>query len=233
MGLILYERLCGDDRRPSPYCWRARLALAHKGLKPEYRPVKFTERDRVAFSGQAKVPVLADSDRVVSDSWDIACYLEDTYPDAPSLFDGAGGRALARFISHWTDNSLQKALSPILAPYMLAAVHPDDRDYYRQTREARYGESLQHLAARRALYLEALHPVLEPLRQHLAESSFICGERPAYADYLAFAEFQWARSVCDQDILAPEDSTLRAWRHCMLDLFDGLARSVPAFDSAA
>ena len=233
MALILYERVCADDRRPSPYCWRARLALAHKKLTPETRPVKFTEGDLVAFSGQHKVPVLVDDDRVVSDSWEIACYLEDTYPDAPSLFGGSGGRALARFVNHWVDHGLQKALGPVLAPYLHAVADPDDRDYYRQTREARWGQSLEQLAARRAVYLEALDPVLEPLRQRLGESPFLCGERPAYADYMAFAEFQWARSVCDQDILAPEEQTLRGWRHCMLDLFGGLARSVTAFDSAA
>ena len=233
MTLELYERVCDDDRRPSPYCWRARLALAHKGLMPVYRPVKFTDGRLVAFSGQHKVPVLVDDDRVVHDSWAIACYLEDTYPDAPSLFDGPGGRTLARFINLWTDHGLQKALGPILAPYLHAVADPDDKDYYRQTREARWGASLEQLTARRAVYLEALDPVLEPLRQRLDETPFLCGERPAYADYLAFAEFQWARSVCNQDILAPEEKTLRAWRHCMLDLFDGLARSVTAFDSAA
>lgn len=233
MPLVLYERICADDRRPSPYCWRARLALAHKGLTPKIKPVRFTESGLVTFSGQAKVPVLVDGERVVTDSWEIACYLEDFYPEAPSLFDGPGGRALARFVNHWIDHGLQKALSPILAPYMLAAVDPDDRSYYRQTREARYGESLERMAAKRAVYLEALDPVLEPLRQRLAESSFVCGERPAYGDYLVFAEFQWARSICDRDILAPEDSTIRAWRHCMLDLFDGLARSVTAYDTAA
>ena len=125
------------------------------------------------------------------------------------------------------------ALSPILAPYVLAVAEPDDRAYYRQTREARWGQSLEQLAAKRAVFLAALDPVLEPLRQRLAETPFLCGEKPAYADYLAFAEFQWARSVCDQDILAPEDQAIRAWRHCMLDLFDGLARSVPAFETAA
>ncbi len=233
MALTLYERVCAGNRRPSPYCWRARLALAHKGLSPETRPVKFTEGALVAFSGQHKVPVLGDDDRVVSDSWEIACYLEDTYPEASSLFGGAGGRALARFINHWTDHGLQKALSPILVPYAHALAMPEDRDYYRQTREARWGQSLEHLAAKRAVYLAALDPVLEPLRQRLAETPFLCGEKPAYADYLAFAEFQWARSVCDQDILAPGEQAIRAWRHCMLDLFDGLARSVPAFETAA
>ncbi|GAB4231445.1 MAG: glutathione S-transferase family protein [Kiloniellaceae bacterium] len=233
MPLILYERLCADDRRPSPFCWRARLALAHKGLTPEVRAIKFTEAEQVAFSGQNKVPVLVDGDSVVADSWAIACYLEDNYPDAPSLFDGPGGRALSRLVNHWVDHSLQKALSPIVAPYMLAVVHPDDRAYYRRTREAKFGMTMEQLAVRRAALLEALGPVLEPLRQRLSETTFLCGERPAYADYLVFGEFQMMRSACDVDVLGPDDSDIRIWRGLMLDLFDGLARSVTAFETAA
>ena len=37
-----------------------------------------TEADRLAFSGQGKVPVLVDGDKVISDSWTIAYYLEDS-----------------------------------------------------------------------------------------------------------------------------------------------------------
>ncbi len=235
MSRILYERVCGDDRRPSPYCWRARLAVAHKGLSPEYRPVKFTEADKVGFSGQGKVPVLVDGDATVFDSWSIACYLEDTYPEAPSLFGGAGGRELARTLNHWVDKALQTAFAPILAPSLHAIAHPDDRDYYRRTREPRYGCTLEELGARRAEFRAALDRTLEPLRARLGESPFLCGAAPAYGDYLAFAEFQWARCVDPEDLLsrAETDRDLRAWRARMLDLHGGLARQVTAFDSAA
>ncbi len=233
MTLTLYERLCADDRRPSPFCWRSRLALAHKGLTPEVCAIKFTEAERIAFSGQGKVPVLVDGDRVVSDSWQIACYLEEAYPEAQSLFGGAGGRELARFLNHWTDSRLQRALSPILAPSMLEIAHPDDRAYYRETREAKYGMPLTELRAERPRHLDALQPVLEPLRLRLGESPYLCGTAPAYGDYLVFAEFQWARCADPEDLLGEPDAAIRDWRGRMLALFNGLARSVPAFDSAA
>ena len=48
------------------------------------------KRDRAA--GSEKVPVLLDGETAVVDSWTIANYLEDTYPDRPSLFGGEGVR---------------------------------------------------------------------------------------------------------------------------------------------
>ena len=233
MTLVLTERHCPEDRRPSPYCWRSRLALAHKGLTPEIRAIKFTEATQLAFSGQDKVPVLQDGNAVVHDSWAIAVHLEERYPDAPSLFQGEGGRALARFVNHWVDSRLQRSLGPILAPRMIEIIHPEDREHYRRTREPRYGCRLEALLDERPKHLAALQPVLEPLRLRLAEAPYICGEAPAYADYLVFSEFQWARCVEPEDLLGPEDSAIRAWRSRLLDRFDGLARSVPAYDSAA
>ena len=79
-----------SDRRFSPYCWRTKLALAHKGLIVETIPWRFTDTDAIAMSGQGRVPVLLDGDKVVSDSWAIANYLEDSYQDRPSLFGKRG-----------------------------------------------------------------------------------------------------------------------------------------------
>ena len=92
MTIQLYELVGKDDRRFSPYCWRARMALEHKGLDYETVPVRFTDKDLIAFSGQERIPVVRDGDNVVSDSWDIAEYLERQYPDKASLFGGGVSR---------------------------------------------------------------------------------------------------------------------------------------------
>jgi hypothetical protein len=54
MSLILYD-LAGADpaRRFSPYCWRVRLAIEHKGLSVETIPWRFTDKDVIAFSVRA------------------------------------------------------------------------------------------------------------------------------------------------------------------------------------
>ena len=50
--------------RFSPFCWRAKLALAHKGLAVETVPWRFTDKAAIAFSGQKRVPVIRDGDTV-------------------------------------------------------------------------------------------------------------------------------------------------------------------------
>ena len=81
MAISLYD-LAGveADRRFSPFCWRTRMALAHKGLEVETVPWRFTETDKIAFSGQGKVPVIVDRGKTVYDSWTIADHLDVSEP---------------------------------------------------------------------------------------------------------------------------------------------------------
>jgi glutathione S-transferase len=61
MGLQLYDLAGAEpERRFSPYCWRTKMALAHKGLPFDTIPWRFADKDVIAFSGQGRVPVLVD-----------------------------------------------------------------------------------------------------------------------------------------------------------------------------
>ena len=97
MALIFFERVGHEGRRPSPFSWRIRYALEHKGVDFEVRPVRFADVETIrALTGQHLTPVLADGDHVVHETWDIACYLEERFPGNPSLFGGTIGRGLGR-----------------------------------------------------------------------------------------------------------------------------------------
>jgi glutathione S-transferase len=209
------------DRRFSPYCWRTKLALAHKGLEVETIPWRFTEKDLIAFSGQGRVPVLIDGDRVVSDSWVIANYLEDAYPEQPSLFGGDTGRALARFVNYWADTVQLAGLIRLLVADIHAHVHEKDRGYFRDSREKRFGANLEQVAADREQRLPAFRQSLEPLRLTLKSQPYLGGDRPAYADYIVFGGFQWARCISAFKLLQPDDPVAH-WRERMLAAFDGM-----------
>jgi glutathione S-transferase len=228
----LLHDLCGADpaRRFSPYCWRAKLALAHKGLEVETLPWRFTDKAAIADSGQDKVPVLRDGDRVVADSWRIAEYLEDTYPDRPSLFGGPGGRALARFVNTWADAVQIPGIAGLVVADIVPHLGPEDRAYFVATRERRYGKPLAEVVAGREGRVAQFRQAMHPVRMVLRERPWLGGaDGPAYADYIVFGGFQWARCVSAFPLLTPDDP-LHGWRGRMLDLFGGLARRAPAED---
>jgi glutathione S-transferase len=227
MPMQLHD-LAGADpgRRFSPYCWRTRLALAHKGFVPEILPWRFTDKAAIADSGSDKVPVLRDGEKVVADSWRIAEYLEDTYPDRPSLFGGAGGRALAQFINAWADATVLGGLVTLIVADIPAILAPQDLAYFISSREARFGRPLPEVAAGRGERVVQFRQALHPARMILRQRPFLHGDTPAYADYILFGGFQWARCVSPFPILLADDP-LYAWRERMFDLFGGLARGVP------
>jgi glutathione S-transferase len=110
MAITMYDLAGAEaDRRFSPFCWRSKMALAHKGLLVETVPWRFTEKNKLPQPNRGRVPVIVDGDRVVHDSTAIADYLEERYPDWPSLFGGTSGRALTRFVQNWTETVSQTA----------------------------------------------------------------------------------------------------------------------------
>src|SRR5918997_1135856 len=111
MAIQLYD-LAGaeDDRRFSPYCWRVKMALMHKGLAFAAIPWRYTEKDTIAFTGSTTVPVIVDGKRAVYDSFEIAVYLDEAYPSRPGLFEGTESRALSFFLSHWAVGTIHPPL---------------------------------------------------------------------------------------------------------------------------
>ena len=227
MPLKLFELVGTDHTRPfSPYCWRTRMALAHKGLAAETIPWCFTEKDAIAPHGSEKVPVLLDGDMPVVDSWTIANYLEDQYPDRPSLFGGEGGRAMGRMLNWWGDVAVIGGMSPMIVADIPLNLKPVDAAYFRKSREARFGKPLEEVVADRDKTVEGFRKSLDPLRLTLKTQPYLGGEQPNYADYIVFGGFQWARVVSPFKLLR-EDDPVYAWRERLLDAFDGMARTSP------
>jgi glutathione S-transferase len=230
MARVLYD-LAGADPalRFSPFCWRIRMALAHKGLDVETVPWHFTEKEKLGFSGQGQVPVLVDGKQTISDSWAIAIHLEDTYPNRPSLFDGDTGVALSRFVNSWADSALHPWIAKLVVRDILDCLAPEDAGYFRASREKRFGTTLEAVVAGREAQLPAFRAALQPVRISLRAQPFLAGHEPGYADYIVFGAFQWARCTSAFKLLEADDPVY-AWREQMLDLFGGLAREAPGHD---
>ena len=229
MPIQLYELVGRDDRRFSPYCWRTRMALEHKGLDYETVPVRFADKDLIAFSGQERIPVIRDGDTVVSDSWVIAEYLEDTYPLAPSIFGGATERALARFINVWADRSLNGTLIKLVIADILDHVDPEDRDYFIENRSARFGKPPEQVQTRSDADLKAFGAAVSTIGAALEGQDFLSGDSPAYGDYIVFGAFAWARAISDFKLIEA-DNPVYAWRDRMLHLYGGMPGKSVGYD---
>ncbi len=220
---VLYD-LCGtDDRRFSPYCWRVKLALAHKGLAFETAAVPFTGIPGVLGGRFKTVPILDDGGTIVADSLAIADYLEDTYHGRPSLYGGPGGRAAARFVDRWAVTQLHAPLVRIVVRDIHDRLEPADQAYFRQSREARFSKSLEEIEDKSAERVQSVRAALEPLRATLALQPFLGGEGPLMSDYCVFGTLQWARITSPVAILA-EGDPVHAWFERCLDLYDGMGR---------
>jgi glutathione S-transferase len=224
--ITLWELKGKGDRRYSLFSWRTKMALKHKGLAFESKPVAMSDKAAIAFSGGKTVPVIKDGETVVRDSWKIAEYLEDRYAEAPTLFGGAIGRGVTQTFNTWVDRALVPAMVPVIVADVHERVDPADETYFRQQFEGFLKCTLEETRTRQPQALERLTRALEPMQAAVKRQPFICGSAPAYGDYILFSVFQWARITSPQAIFNNSDP-MYGWRERILDLYDGFARNVP------
>jgi glutathione S-transferase len=223
--ITLYDLQLASGCTLSPFVWRTKYALKHKGFDLDIVPGGFTGILERTDGHSARVPVIVDDGTWVLDSWKIAEYLDETYPDRPMLFSDVTMKSLTKFLDAWL---WRTAIGPWFYCYIqdyhdLAL--PQDQAYVRETREKHFlgGRTLEEVQAGREDRLPLVPPELEPFRQLLCENPWIGGESPNYADYCTLSQFLWTAAVATTPPL-PEDDPMRDWIERGFDLFDGLGR---------
>lgn len=222
MTLQLYDLALADpDVRISPYCWLAKFALLHKGLAFETVPLRFTEKHNYPDQDHGKLPILKDGDQLICDSANIIAHLEEKHA-SNALTATQAERAACDFYTAWLGASLFPALGPMLFVRVCAAAHDGDKDYFRTTREARFGKTLEEFAMTPGLK-EKTEAALQVLAAPLARHKFLGGEAPNLSDYIVFSPFMWQYTLTSETLYdAPQ--AVDAWRERMLDLHDGYGR---------
>jgi glutathione S-transferase len=222
----LYELALENGRSASPFVWRVRFALAHKGLPFESVYLGFTEIPQ-RFEGRFRtVPIFECGATCMAESWDIAVHLDAAFPDAPPLFGDAREIALTRLSDEWFTAEVLRRMFRIYILDVHNAARPEDREYFRKKREKSWfleGQTLEAFTADRLERLPALRDSLNPLRSHLKRQPYLSGEKPGYADYIVLGGFIWAASVGSVPMLKSDD-TLRAYVERGFDLYGGMAR---------
>ena len=207
------------------------MALAHKGLESIslVEGVGFSQKYKLEFSSQELVPVIKDDDMIISDSWDIAVYLEKSYESLTSLFGARNDFNQVKFISSWVDSQLHPLIARCVVRDILNVISPSEHEYFRTSREKRFGKSLEDVVADRENTRTTLKQTLYPMRKMLEIAPFFGGENPTFSDYAIFGAFMWARVTSSFQLLELSDPIYN-WRERMLLLYDGLAKNAPAVD---
>jgi len=200
---LLYDLVTGDGRSLSPWCWPVKMAIAHKNIAVETKPLIFSEKDQVITAGGKTFPLLVETDgQIYDDSRLIIDHLEKKYPE-PTLF-------------------------PTLVSMILVDIpdvlDPRDKDYFITSREKRVGMPLADYCAKREELRPTLNNQLDPFRKAMAVGGFICGDAPAMSDYMLFGMLQWARVTSPFELYDQYDD-IWDWMEKMLDLYDGLGRN--------
>lgn len=184
---ILYERAGVDGLCPSPVCWRARIVLALKGVDAGRRALRFADVELLAGeTGSRTVPVLAMDGVVIATSDAIAAHLDAMLPSGPRLMGDEAAAAGADL-----EREFGARIGPLVCADFRRRLLPEDRDYYAESRQARYGRSFEQLEAiRSGLELDLAFSIgrLEP---RLDESRNLAGEEPGWQDIVVYTYLLW------------------------------------------
>ncbi|KZP16594.1 hypothetical protein FIBSPDRAFT_794236, partial [Athelia psychrophila] len=202
----------------SPNTWKARLALNIKGLPYRTVWVEYLDIEPLCKKlGATKtnsavapytLPVIHDPahNAVVSDSIEIARYLDKTYPATTPLFP-RGSHALQAAFQTAHDNTVAHAVPIIMLPLSCALLNPVSEPYFRRTREEYVGmkmEEFSPLGPKRDLHWKTLRAGHEVMAGWLAENEqgpFVMGDQISYADATIAAYLIWMRTI-----LGPESA---------------------------
>ncbi|MFN0305506.1 MAG: glutathione S-transferase family protein [Burkholderiales bacterium] len=230
MTIKMYD-LAGKDpeRRFSPFCWRIRMALAHKRLPVEAVAWRFLDKNQIAFADSTTVPVIVDGANTVADSWKIALYLDEKYNDRMMLFGNEAAVGATLFMRQWTERVIHLALIRVVLLDIYDVLDEPNQAYFRQSREKRFGMTLEQFVENKEDNIAKLRDLLAPARAVIATQLYFGGTAPSFADYILFGAFQWARCVSPTKLLAADDA-LYTWRDRMLSLYNGLAKKAVGFE---
>ncbi|KAJ3333276.1 hypothetical protein HDU93_008630, partial [Gonapodya sp. JEL0774] len=164
---------------------------------------------------------------VLYDSWKIVLYLEDNYPELPSLIVGDNnGRALAFFFRQWVLSHFSFLGLSIAAKDIHDRLHEKDKEYIRKRWELLLGKTLEESIVGRDLFIETFRVSLAPVRNTLAAGArFLCGDKPGYPDFALMGHFMWLRSTSPSyEKLLENDDLVALWRDRVRESFSGIVR---------
>lgn len=223
----LYERLGADDLCPSPIGYRVRIALAIKGMDCVRVPMRFCDVDRLeAETGSHTCPAMVDGDARLTDSAAIVRHLDTVQPRRPVYRDEDRQFDLAS-----VEQEIGARAGRVIAPKFVERLCAEDRDYYRSSRELRFGMSFAELQEHRSVAELDLAFTVGRIAGGLSRTPFFSGNEPGFADAVIYGYLLWidlsdpaAMPELPPEMAAWFEARDVAWRRPCLTPFADLAR---------
>jgi len=221
----LYDLVLASGVTLSPFVWRTKLAIRHKGFSIDDVETSYMGIRRMLDGTYTRLPVIEDDGLVIKDSWDIAEYLDRTYPDRPLLYRSQAEKNFGKFIDGWMWRTIVHPWFTCFTLDQVKLVHEEDVAYVLNAHQNHIfkGKPLEEVVAGKEQRLEEARPLLDPLRAILKDSKWLAGDEPNQIDYLVLSLFLWCASLASAPPLAKDDP-LWNWLNRGFDLFDGIGR---------
>jgi len=222
MTLLLYEHVAENGQIVDPYSWRIRLALAHMGIKVKRVPISLYKfRETFIKDKLTNLPTIIDGIHKIETSWEVATYLERNFPNSPSLFGGEVGTHLAKFIHSWAEHNLLKHLYALMGDRVYEILDPSDKELFEEFLSIRFNLRWDLLRYQREEKILTFRKSLGPFRLTMLDRPFLCGELPAYADFILYGPLKWGDENYQGTLLESGD-LISLWKSRMDQLFSHL-----------
>ena len=216
--LKLFDLSGKNDLRFSPPCWNVKLCLILNNIEFLTIPVRFTDKDKIAFSKQKLVPILDYKEGFVSDSWNIINWLNKNYPEK-KIFINNSSKNFSYFLYLWTSRQILPILFKIIAHEIPNVLEGDDIDYYIKTREERINGPITKFVPIVSSSIEEFRKLIDPIRKIIIDNNYISGNNPGIEDCIFFGNLKWV-DVCSPCNLLDNEDPVYQWYNNLLKIIN-------------
>ncbi|KAF8990472.1 hypothetical protein BDQ17DRAFT_1402009 [Cyathus striatus] len=221
----------------SPNTWKIRYCLNYKGLEYKTEWIEYPDIEAVSKklsihptdyqedgSPYYTLPAIYDSSTgvVLANSFDIAKYLDVTYPETrPVLPEGTQGLQNA-FITAFS--TIIPPVRPFILPKIAAVLSPRSEEYYTRTRTIWFGKNLQDIVPQGGereqewgKFQKNLSKASEWFENNGGKGPYLMGDTISFADfvlagYLLYLKISWGEE-------STEWKDIKSWDNGQWDNF--------------
>ncbi|WWC90318.1 uncharacterized protein L201_005251 [Kwoniella dendrophila CBS 6074] len=205
----LYQ-LVGDASNPdgrviSPHVWKTKLDLAF--FKQEVTNSSKTfpqirgELAELTKNQSVTVPTIEVDGEFITDSWEIAEYLEEQHgTPEKSLFGGSKeGKEFAKFIEIWSNTTLANELRPLVGASITKHFDSESKTYFIKSKfggdirkhselidKFEIKEELEKQLSAARNRLNVINDLLKYKKENKEQLYLLGGNQPSHADFLLF-----------------------------------------------